>query len=73
MMNETFLILKLLILHFLKEMFLAPLPIVCTFRNFFVLQEYVLMLMTSTTKTNCYLNQVLCKTFFLYCIIDTQS
>ena len=34
------------------EMFLSPLPIVYTFRNLFVLQVYVLMLMTLTTETN---------------------
>ena len=34
------------------EMFLAPLPMVYTFRNLFVLQEYILMLMISTTETH---------------------
>ena len=34
------------------EMFLAPLPMVHTFRNLFVLREYVLMMMTSTKETN---------------------
>ena len=37
---------------FLLEMFLAPLPMVYTFRNLFVLQEYVPILMTSTIETN---------------------
>ena len=32
-------------------MFLAPFPMLYTFRNSFVLREYVLMLMTSTTET----------------------
>ena len=41
-----------LIFNFLMEMFLAPLPMVYTFRNLFVLQEYVLILMTSTIQTN---------------------
>ena len=35
---------------FLMEMLLSPLPMVYTFRNLFILQEYVLMLMTSTTE-----------------------
>ena len=30
----------------------APLPMVYKFRNLFVLQEWVLMLMTSKTETN---------------------
>ena len=34
------------------EMFLAPLPMVYTFRDFFVLQEYIHMLMISTTETH---------------------
>ena len=34
------------------EMFLAPLPIVYIFLSLFVLQEYVLMLMTSSTESN---------------------
>ena len=33
-------------------MFLSPFPMVYTFRNLFVLQEYVLMLITSTTETH---------------------
>ena len=33
------------------EMFLAPLPLVYKFRNLFVLQEYILMLMTSSIET----------------------
>ena len=44
-------------------MFLAPLPMVYTFCNLFVLQEYVLMLMTSTIETNflllSYINKVI--------------
>ena len=44
-----------LIFHFLMEMlpmgFLASLPILYTFLNLFVLREYALMLMTSTTET----------------------
>ena len=63
------------------EMFLAPLPMVYTFRNLFVLQEYVLMLMTSTTETKfwilSYLNKVIVTInsvkFFLSFITDTQS
>ena len=38
--------LKLLIFHFLMEMFLAPLPMVYAFHNLFGLQENVQMLMT---------------------------
>ena len=37
--------------HFLMEMFLAPIPMVYVFRSLFVLRQYVLMLMTSTTET----------------------
>ena len=37
--------------HFLMEMFLALLSMVYTFYNLFVLREYVLTLMTSTTET----------------------
>ena len=37
-----------LIFHFLMWMFLAPFPMVYTFCNLFVLQEYTLMLTTST-------------------------
>ena len=37
--------------NFLMEMFLAPLPIAYIFLSLFVLQECVLMLMTSTTET----------------------
>ena len=40
-------------LPFLTVMFLAPLPMVHTFCNLLVLQELVLMLMTSTTETYC--------------------
>ena len=47
MINGTILILEELIFHFLMEMLLAPIPIVYTFRNLFVLFEYVLMLMSS--------------------------
>ena len=43
---------EIVIFHFLMDMFLAPLPMVYTFRNLFVLKEYVLMLMTSTIETN---------------------
>ena len=34
--------------HFLMEMFLAPLPMEYTFRNFLVMQEYILMFRTLT-------------------------
>ena len=44
------------IFHFLMEMFFAPLPMVYIFHNLFVLQEYVLMLMISTTETNFWQN-----------------
>ena len=37
---------------FLDGDVLAQIPMACTFCNLFVLQEYVLMLMTSTTSTN---------------------
>ena len=37
--------------HSLMETFLAPLPMAYTFLSIFVLQECVLMLMTSTTET----------------------
>ena len=37
--------------HVLMEMLLAPLPLVYIFLSFFVWQERVLMLMTSTTET----------------------
>ena len=39
--------------HFLMAMFLALFLMVYTFCKLFGLQEYVLMLMTSTTETNC--------------------
>ena len=39
-------------LPYLVEMFLAPLPMVYIFLCLFVLQECVLVLMTSTTETN---------------------
>ena len=64
------------------EMFLAPLHMVYTFRNVFVLQEYVLMMMTSTIETNfrlqSYKNEVIdtinsVKFFFLNFITDIQS
>ena len=38
--------------YFLMEILLAPLPMVYTFRNLFVLQVYVLLLMTSRTETH---------------------
>ena len=38
--------------HFLMEMLLAILPMVFIFLSLFVLLEYVLMLMTSTTETD---------------------
>ena len=41
-----------ILFYFLMEMFLAPLSMVYTFRNLFVLQKYVLMLMTSTIETH---------------------
>ena len=41
-----------LIFHFLMWMFLALLPMLYTFCNLFVLQEYVLMLTTSTIETH---------------------
>ena len=37
--------------YFLMEMFLSPLPMVFIFFSLFVLQYYVLMLMTSTKET----------------------
>ena len=43
------------------EMFLAPLPMVYTFRNLFVLREYVLMLMTSKLLKQGYRYHKLCK------------
>ena len=62
------------------KMFLTPLPMVYTFRNGFVLQEYVLMLMTSTKETNflllSYFNKVIdtinSVKLFLNFITDTQ-
>ena len=36
----------------LMDISLAPLPIVYTFRNVFVLREYVLIVMTSITETD---------------------
>ena len=42
---------EIMIFHFLIGMSLAPLTMVYAFRNFFVLQEFVLMLMTSTIET----------------------
>ena len=42
---------EIVISHFLMEMFLALLPMVYIFLSLFVLLEYVLMLMTSTTET----------------------
>ena len=49
--SSMILILKQYISHFLMEMFLSPLPMVYIFLSLFVLQECVLMLMTSTTET----------------------
>ena len=55
------------------EIFLAPLPMVYTFRNVFGLQKYVLMLMPSTKEKTIltlklpkqgYQYHKLCKTFF---------
>ena len=46
------------------EMFLAPLPVAYIFLKLFVLQESVLMLMTSTTET--YLNVKLLKQGYRY-------
>ena len=43
---------EMLILHFLMEMFLAPLPMVYSFRKLFVLQECVLMMMALTIQTH---------------------
>ena len=66
----------------LIEMILAPVSMVYAFRNLFVLQEYVLMLMTSTTETHFltskllkqgYQHHKLRKAFFLNFITDTQS
>ena len=37
--------------HFLMEMFLAPLHMLYTFLRLYAVQEGVLMLMTSTTRT----------------------
>ena len=47
--------LEMVISPFLMEMFLALLPMVYIILSLFVLPEYVLMLMTSTTETyfNC--------------------
>ena len=42
----------MLILHFLMEMFVAPLPMVYSFRNLFVLQECVLMMMALKIETH---------------------
>ena len=46
---------EMVISHFLMEVFLAPLPMVYIFHSLFILLEYGLMLMTSTTETyfNC--------------------
>ena len=81
MINGMTLILKWLIFHFLMEMFLAPLHMVYTFRNVFVLHEYVLMMMTSTIEKKLtsklqkrgYRFHKLCKVFFLNFITDIQS
>ena len=51
------------------ETFLAPLPMVYTFRNLFILQEYVLMLVNSTKETNfgllSYKNNVIDTIYFV--------
>ena len=47
------------------EMFLAFLPMVYTFHNLFILREYVLTLMTSTTETNFLISR------FINKVIDT--
>ena len=61
---------------FLGGVFLAPLPMMYTFRNLFVLQEYVLILMTSTKETNL-LKQVIdtinSVKLFLNVITETQN
>ena len=51
--NGTPFILKYLVFHLLMEMFFAPLPMVYTFQNLFVLQEYNCMWMTFTIETKC--------------------
>ena len=50
---------EMLILHFLMEMFLAPLPMVYLFRNLFVLQKCVLMLMALTIETHFLISKLL--------------
>ena len=55
--------------HFLMEMFLAPLPMVYIFLSLFILQECVLMLMTSTTE--CILIAMLLKQGYRYRKIRT--
>ena len=40
------------------EIFLAPLPMGYTFCNLFALQEYVLMLMTSTAETTSFVDHL---------------
>ena len=81
MINGTTLILKWLIFHFLIEMFLVSFPMVYTFRNLLVLQECVLMLMTSTIEINFLTSKLLnqgyryhklCKAFLNF-VTDTQS
>ena len=48
------------------EMYLAPLSMMYKFRNLFVLPEYILVLMTSTTEINTWLIERYC-----YTVIDT--
>ena len=63
------------------EMVLAPIPIVYAFRNLFVLREYVLMLMTSTTETkfchlsykNKFVDTITIVKIFLNFTTDTRS
>ena len=50
------------------EMVLAPLPMVYIFLSLFVLLEFVLMLVTSTTK-NLFLTAKLLKQGYIYYII----
>ena len=42
---------ELLIAFFKMEMFLSPLPMMYIYRSIYVLQEYILMLVTSTIET----------------------
>ena len=52
MINRMILILKKKIFHFLIEMFLLPFLWCIYFSAYSFLQEFVLMLMTSTTQTD---------------------